>query len=372
MLMTEHAGKSLLKAHGVAVPRGALVKKSGDAATWRGAWPVALKVQVSSGGRGKAGGVLRADSASEAQSHAETLFQREFSGERPQSLLIEPWVEHSRELYLAVTVDGQSGGYVLLYGPSGGVEVEQQAPHKYSFGSPRHFRAHELRVLLAEIEPDGALRERIVTLARRLVFIATSTDALTVEINPLAVLPNGKLLALDAKVIRDEAAAFRQTDIAKDIERARKREPRMVRKALEGNLMMVGLDGEIGLISGGAGMTMAGMDMIAATGLKPACFLDCSSNPTPAGYQLAFDVLDAEPQVKAILVSIFGGGTQIDRVAKVMNEIMKKRKSRKPVVFRMNGTGRDKADVLMREFGLYNHQTLESAIEAVAAAVRPQ
>lgn len=372
MLMTEHAGKSLLESHGVPVPAGVLIRKASDAAKWRGGWPVALKVQVASGGRGKAGGVLRADNAEAAQSHAATLFTREFGGERPASLLLEPWVEHTRELYLAVTVDGESGGYVLLYNAAGGVDVEAQAPQKYAFGSPHNFRGHELRALLATVETDGALRERIVTLARRLAFIATATDALTVEINPLAVLPNARLLALDAKVVRDEAAAFRHADIAEEIERARKREPRMVRKALEGNLMMVGLDGDIGLISGGAGMTMAGMDMLSQAGLKPACFLDCSSNPTPAGYQLAFDVLDAEPRVKAILVSIFGGGTQIDRVAKVMNEIVKKRKSKKPVVFRMNGTGRDRADALMQEFGLTNHPTLESAIDAVTAAVKPQ
>jgi succinyl-CoA synthetase beta subunit len=372
MLMTEYAGKRLLKAHGVAVPAGTLIRRSAQAAKWNGTFPVALKVQVSSGGRGKAGGVVRVNDPAEAQATAQRLLGQRFGGERPASLLMEPWVEHTRELYLAVTVDGQSGGYVVLYSPSGGVDVEEQAPHKYAFGSPREFRAHELRALLADIEQEGALRERIVGLARRLVFIAAATDALTIEINPLAVLPDGKLLALDAKVVRDEAAAFRQTDVAEEIDRAREREPRMVRQALEGNLMMVGLDGEIGLISGGAGMTMAGMDMIAHEGLKPACFLDCSSNPTPAGYRLAFDVLDAEPKVKAILVSIFGGGTQIDRVAKVMNEIMTKRKSRKRVVFRMNGTGRDKADALMREFGLYNHPTLESAVEAVVAAVRPR
>jgi succinyl-CoA synthetase beta subunit len=372
MLMTEHAGKSLLKAHGVHVPAGVLIRKAPDAARWRGTWPVALKAQVASGGRGKAGGVLRADDVTQAQSYAETLLRTEFGGERPASLLMEPWIEHMREVYLAITVDGQTGGYVLLYNAVGGVDVEEQAPQKYAFGSPRDFRAHALRALLAATEPDMALRERIVALGRRLLFIATAADALTVEINPLAVLPNGRLLALDAKVVRDEAAAFRRSDIAEAIDRARRREPRMVRRALEGNLMMVGLGGEIGLISGGAGMTMAGMDMLAHAGLSPACFLDCSSNPTPAGYQLAFDLLDAEPRVKAILVSIFGGGTQIDRVAKVMNDIVKKRKSGKPVVFRMNGTGRDEADALMRSFGLHNQPTLESAIDAVAAAVKPQ
>jgi len=370
--MIEHAGKRLLEAHGVKVPPGILVSKPAHVQRWRGAYPVALKVQVSSGGRGKAGGVVRAADAAEAEAAAQALLGTEFGGERAATLLMEPWVDHSRELYLAVTVDGQSGGYAVLYAPAGGVDVEHQAPHKYAFGPLEGFRAHELRAMLLPVETDAALRERVVALARRLVFIAGATDALTVEINPLAVLPDGKLLALDAKVVRDESAAYRQADVAAEIDRARKREPRMVAKALAGNLMMVGLDGEVGLMSGGAGMTMAAMDMIADAGLTPACFLDCSSNPTPAGYRLAFDVLDAEPKVKAILVSIFGGGTQIDRVAKVMNEIMIKRKSRKPVVFRMNGTGRDQADVVMQQAGLRNHPTLESAVDAVVAALRAQ
>lgn len=123
--------------------------------------------------------------------------------------------------------------------------------------------------------------------------------------------------------------------------------------------------------STGKTLTMAAMDLIADAGLRPACFLNCSSNPTPAGYKLAFDVLDGNPEVKAILVSIFGGGTHIDRVAKVMHEIMAKRKTHKPVVFRMNGTGRDKADELMQAAGLHNHQTLESAVDAVVAPVKP-
>ena len=370
MLMTEHAGKSLLAAHGIAVPDGAVIRNPDQVRRWRGSFPVAVKVQVAAGGRGKAGGVQRADSADAAESAARNLLGRDFGGERARALLIEPWVEHTRELYLALTVDGQAGGYVMLFSPEGGVEVERNAPTRYAFGSPHDFKAPAFREMLCEVEPEGALRERLVALARRLLFLASAIDAVTIEINPLAVLPNGRLLALDAKIVRDEAAAFRQADVAEEIERSRKREPRIVAKALAGNLMMVGLDGEVGLISGGAGMTMAAMDMIADAGLTPACFLDCSSNPTPAGYQLAFEVLDADPKVKAILVSIFGGGTHIDRVAKVMNEIMQKRRSRKPVVFRMNGTGRDQADVVMQQAGLQNHPTLESAVDSIAAAVR--
>lgn len=370
MLMTEHAGKRLLEAHGITVPAGMLIRKPDQVRKWAESGPFALKAQVASGGRGKAGGVVRIDDAQNAPAAAQALFAREFAGERPAALLVEPWVEHTRELYLAVTVDGESGGYVVLYSPAGGMDVEQQAPLRYEFGTPQGFRAHAFRTLLAPLETDGALRERIVAIARRLVFIASALDAITIEINPLAVLPDSKLIALDAKIVRDDAAAFRHADIAAAIEDAHSRESRTVRKALAGNLMMVGLDGEIGLISGGAGMTMAGMDMISDAGLRPACFLDCSSNPTPAGYKLAFDVLDGDAKVKAILVSIFGGGTHIDRVARVMNEIMAQRRSKKPVVFRMNGTGRDKADTVMREGGLHNHDSLESAVDAIVDAMR--
>lgn len=370
MLITEYEGKALLAAHGVAVPRGSVIRDSMQARRWRGAFPIAVKAQVASGGRGKAGGVLRAGTAEEAEQAARTLFDRDFSGERPAAVLLEPWLAHARELYLGLTVDGNAGGYALLYSPAGGVEVEQQAPLKYAFGAPRNFQAHEFRRQLAAVETDGGVRERVVTLARRLLFMATALDAVTIEINPLAVMGDGKLLALDAKIVRDEAAAFRHAEVAAALEAARKREHPAVAKAIQGNLMMVWLDGRVGLISGGAGMTMAAMDLVADAGEQPACFLDCSSNPTPAGYALAFKLLDAEPQVKAILVSIFGGGTHMDRVARVMGDIMKKRRSRKPVIFRLNGTGRERADEVMLEVGLHNHPTIESAVDAVIAEVR--
>lgn len=370
MLIPEHEGKTLLKAHGIAVPQGLVVRNVAQTQRWRGNYPIAVKAQVAAGGRGKAGGVLRAVSAADAERAAQTLFEREFGGERPSAVLLEPWLDHPRELYLGLTVDGSAGGYAVLYSPTGGIDVEQQAPLKYAFGAPRDFHAHELRRLLATVESDGRVRERVVALARRLLFMATALDAVTIEVNPLAVMPDGKLLALDAKVVRDEAAAFRHAEVGEALVAARKRERPAVARAISGNLMMVWLDGRVGLISGGAGMTMAAMDLIADAGEQPACFLDCSSNPTPAGYALAFKLLDEEPQVKAILVSIFGGGTHMDRVARVMSDIMKKRRSRKPVIFRLNGTGRERADVVMQEAGLFNHPTIESAIDAVIAEVQ--
>lgn len=367
MLLVESAGKALLRQAGVAVPAGLLVERASQVSQWTGGYPIALKAQVPSGGRGRAGGVVRAGDAREARQAAARLLATPFAEGPPRSLLLEPWLACQRELYLCVTIDAGSGGYAVLYSAFGGMDVEQHPPVSLAVGTPGSFRGAALRRALLEAERDPAIRERVIALARRLLDLASAADALTVEINPLGVTERGALVALDAKVVRDEAAAFRQGDVAGLIEAERLRQHPAVAKALAGNLMFVRLEGEVGLISGGAGMTLAAMDLIADAGAHPACFLDCSANPTPQGYGSAFEILDGESSVRAILVSIFGGGTQMDRVARVMIELMGARTSAKPVVFRLQGTGIEQANALMSAAGLRNHAVLE---EAVAEAVR--
>ena len=193
-------------------------------------------------------------------------------------------------------------------------------------------------------------------------------DCTTIEINPLARLADGALIAADAKVVRDEWAHFRNHEIRARREAEKQRADEFLRACLEMQHMYVRLDGNIGLISGGAGMTMAAMDMIAEYGGRPACFLDCSPGPTSTrGYRPAFAMLDADAQVKVILVSIFGGGTQMQRVANSMKEVMAERKNEKPVVFRLDGTNVDQVPGIFAQFGAHNHARLE---DAVAEAVR--
>ena len=368
MLLTEHEGKRLLREAGIQVPAGILIRSPETISRRKLAYPVAVKAQVASGGRGKSGGVVRAATAAGARSAARRIFSTRFGGEEPSAVLIEPWLAIKREVYLSLTVDPAAEGYVLLYSPHGGVDIEGgKPPARYDIGPACNFRSYRLRGILAEVEPDPALREKVVALGRRLVELASARDCVTVEINPLALLADGTLVAADAKVVRDEYAAFRAADIREAVEAARKREPKPIARALAGDLMLVWLDGEVGLISGGAGMTMATMDLIGDAGGRPACFLDCSANPTPAGYRLAFDLLDNEPKVKVILVSIFGGLTQMDRVARVMKDIMRQRNSCKPVVFRLNGTNAKRVEEIFTGTGLHNHATLEAA---VADAVR--
>jgi succinyl-CoA synthetase beta subunit len=376
MMMLEHEGKRLLAAAGVPVSDGRVVQRGTRG--WARAvgdmsYPVAAKAQVRSGGRGKQGGVRKADSPEALRTIMKALLAARFGGEKAEAVLIEPWLDIERECYLSVTIDGRAEGYVVLYSPEGGIDIESgEPPVRYAVGAPWQFRVHAMRECIEAVEPDYQWREKVIATAQRLVRLAAMHDCTTIEVNPLAKLADGALLAADAKVVRDEWAHFRNSEISGQRAALKKRADPLLRDCLEMQHMYVRLDGDIALISGGAGMTMAAMDMIAEQGGRPACFLDCSPGPTSTrGYRPAFAMLDADPQVKVILVSVFGGGTQMQRVANSMKEIMSERTSTKPVVFRLDGTNVDQVPGIFEQFGAHNHARLEDAVaEAVRLAER--
>ena len=374
MMMLEYQGKRLLACVGVPVPQGTVIDASASPDTGAAgisAFPVAVKAQVRSGGRGKQGGVRRVKTADELADTVKILLNTSFGGETPDAVLIEPWLAIERETYLSVAVDGRAEGYVVMYAPRGGVEIEEGPPPAcYPVGAPWNFRAHELRKILRDVEPDYQWREKVIALAQRLVRVASMHDCTTIEINPLAKLADGSLIAADAKVVRDDWAHFRNQEIHALREAEKGRVGKLLRDCLDMGHMYVRLDGDIGLMSGGAGMTMAAMDMIADEGGRPACFLDVSPGPTSArGYHPALAMLDADPQVKVILVSVFGGGTQMQRVANSVKDLMAGRKSKKPMVFRLDGTNVDQVPGIFAEFGAHNHARLEDAVsEAVRLA----
>lgn len=372
MMMLECDAKRLLASVGVNVPPGTIWRKGEAAQNVRvSKYPVAVKAQVRSGARGKHGGVQQVKDQAALIATADKLFKTEFSGEKPEALLIEPWLAIERETYLSVAVDGRAEGYVVMYAPRGGVDIEESAPPvRYAVGAPWNFRVHRLREVLEKVEHDYQWREKVIALAQRLIRTAAAHDCTTVEINPLVKLADGTLIAGDAKIVLDEWAAFRNTRIHDECEAQKQRADRYLRACLEMQHMYVRLDGDIGVISGGAGMTMAAMDMIAEYGGRPACFLDCSPGPTSTrGYRPAFAMLDADPAVKVILVSVFGGGTQMQRVANSMKEVMAERTSGKPVVYRLDGTNVDQVPGIFAQFGAHNHARLEDAVgEAVRLA----
>jgi succinyl-CoA synthetase beta subunit len=372
--MLEHEAKALLRFAGIETPAGRVYGRAAAAAgelDWLGEWPVAAKAQVHGGGRGKQGGVVRADDAAALRRATARLLEQDFDGEKPDAVLVEPWLPIRRELYLSLAVDGRADGFVLLYSPTGGVDIEDGTPPaRYEFGQPQNYRGYRFRAVLEAVESDYRVREKVLTLAQRLVTLAVANDCSTIEINPLAVLADDSLLAVDAKIANDEWAAFRNARIRGMIDEERARLDPLLRASLDMGHMHVALDGDIGLISGGAGMTMAAMDMIAAQGGRPACFLDASPGPTSArGYRPALAMLDADPRVKVILVSVFGGGTQMQRVANAMKELHPDRRNPKPTVYRLDGTNVDQVPEILAGFGARNHDSLEAAVaEAVQLA----
>jgi len=373
MMMLEYEGKRFLASAGIPVPEGVVIgngeRSLEEARPRMPAFPLAVKAQVRSGGRGKQGGVQQVKTDDALAATVARLFDTRFGEAKPAALLVESWLPIARETYLSVAVDGRADGYVVMYSPRGGVDIEDgPPPARYPVGTPWNFRIHELRKVLEGVEADYQWREKVVALAQRLVRTASAHDCTTIEINPLVKLTDGALMAADAKVVRDEWAGFRNQEIRQYREAEKQRADPLLRDCLNMQHMYVRLDGNIGLISGGAGMTMAVMDMIADYGGHPACFLDCSPGPTSTrGYRPAFAMLDADPQVKVILVSVFGGGTQMQRVAKSMKEVMAERKSSKPVIFRLDGTNVDQVPGIFVQFGAHNHARLE---DAVAEAVR--
>lgn len=368
MLLTEAVGKHLLRTARISTALGVVVHEEAELNA-HGEWtfPVAAKAQVASGGRGKAGGVVACADNDELAEAFRRIMATEFSGEYPSGILVEPWLTIDRELYLSVVVDPAVAGYAVLYSPTGGVDIESaERVVSYGFGHPEDFRGHELRKVIATVEEDEGVRERVVDLARNLVRLAQNAEATTVEVNPLAVC-QGKLIAADAKVVLDDSAEYRNAHTAKALAESYEREDEVSAACRAARLVFVPLGGSVGLFSGGAGMTMRAMDAVSDAGGSAAGFLDISNNPTPDGVSVALESLQRLEGVDRILISIFGGGLDVGRIAKTLCKLIDDGQISVPIAFRLAGSGTESATEQLAARGLTNHSTLEAAVEELLA-----
>lgn len=368
--LTEHLSKELLARFGVPVQVGLLAATAADAAHAAATFgvPVAVKAQVPVGGRGKAGGIRRADTPAEASSAFEAVTALTFDGLSASEARIEPWESAAAEYYVSVVVDAERAGPVVLVSSAGGVDVESdhavaRIPLREDDSVPGvRFRE---AAYISGIRPNVV--ERLFSVAQSLARAYAALDAKLVEVNPLGVKADGRLVALDGRIIVDDHALYRQPELYRFVtERQPQRAEDVVRDRTK--LEYVRLCGWLGLISGGAGMTMAVMDLIADAGGAPACFLDCSANPTPEGYGAALDLLLEDPDVRAILISIFGGLTQMDRVARTLVKLFAERSPRKPITLRLMGTNAEAASAVLAAAGLTNHRSIEDAVAAAVAS----
>ena len=343
MNLYEHQAKELFARFGIPVPGGRVVNSAEGARQAAEALGgrVVVKAQVLTGGRGRAGGVRLAASPEEAAQAAEVVLGLEIKGFPIRQVLIEEAAEDFRELYLGLTLDRSARRLVMMASSEGGVEIEEVArrtPEKVlrvrldPFLGLHDFQA---RTLAYGLGLAGEEVREFLSIARALTRLARECDATLVEINPLAKTEAG-LLALDAKVVLDDNALFRQKALAvlRDVEA----EPPAEREARALGLSYVELGGDIGCLVNGAGLAMATMDALALYGGEPANFLDIGGGARAEAVGAALRLLLGDPRVRVVLVNIFGGITRCDEVAKGLLEALEELKPAVPVVVRLAGT----------------------------------
>jgi succinyl-CoA synthetase beta subunit len=313
-----------------------------------------VKAQVYAGGRGKAGFVKLVKSADEAReaakfmlTHRMTSYQTGPEGVPVSVLIVAPGVEIAKEYYLGITVDRARNTSTLIASAEGGVEIEEVArksPEKV-IKEPLHpllgLQGYQARDIAFKLGFKDKMAGEAAKVMMNLAKAFQKTDASLAEINPLVVTKDGRLLAIDAKFNFDDNALFRHNDIVAMEDESQER-PLDVR-AKKANLNYIALDGNIGCLVNGAGLAMATMDIIKLHGAEPANFLDVGGSVTAEGAVEAFRIILSDPNVKGILVNIFGGIAKCDLIAEALVKAGREVGFKVPVVVRLEGTNVDKA-----------------------------
>lgn len=385
MKLHEYQAKELLAEYGVAVPRGRLAASApavlAAAAELGGA--VVVKAQVHTGARGKAGGIKLADGAAQAAAAAGQMLgsrlvtnQTGPTGLPVAAVLVEERIALARELYLSVVIDNAAGLPMVIASAAGGIDIEQVAAerpqeiHRVHVDPTCGLQPFQARTLAFAVGLGGELLAPAVEMIGALVKAFEGSDARLIEINPLVVTEEGRLLAGDAKVDVDDNALFRQPDLARL--RDRSQEAEREREAYDAGIdNYVKLDGDIGCLVNGAGLAMATMDAIKLAGGEPANFLDIGTANRRETVVAALRIIGADPDVRAVLVNIFGGLARTDIIAAGVVEARSAGVLPQPTVVRLAGTNvmqgleiLDRAGVeLMRAGGF-----AEAARRAVRAA----
>ena len=377
MDLFEYQGKQLFCAGGIPVARSWMIHPQGpDPLEIVGSLglPLVVKAQVLTGGRGKAGGVRVARTRDELTRDVAEIMAMTIRGKRVVGVLLEEAIDGERELYLALTVDRATKRPLLLFSVRGGVEIEALARDQPQALARQHIDPltglHDAQI--AELADwaglSGRLAAQFAQLVRDLWQLFCAHDATLVEINPLSVTGDGKLIALDAKVTLDGNAAFRHPEWAAYETDADERE----RRAAEAGITYVSLDGDIGVLGNGAGMVMSTLDLIAEAGGAAANFLDVGGGAREARTAAALDLILADERVRALCVTIFGGITRCDEVAHALVNVLSARDAAAaglPVVVRLDGNGAAEGRRIVAEAGLPGVQTAASVWQAVQAAV---
>jgi succinyl-CoA synthetase beta subunit len=368
MKFLEYQVKERFKTAGIPVPEGRLARTPDEATRAAGALgPIAIKAQVPVGGRGKAGGIKLARTPAEARGMAQDVLGLTIKGYKVQEVWCETLVEIARELYLGLTLDRDRRLLVLILSAQGGMEIEDvaaQHPEAIARLHPDPWRGpqpYEIRELIFGAGL-GALQAALVPLVQKLYGLARTLDAITVEINPLAVTRDGGLVAADGKLEVDDNAIFRHKDLVGAEEAG---EDPLEAEAKRRHLTYVRLDGTIGVIGNGAGLVMNTLDLVQQQGGRAANFLDIGGGAKADVVHNALELLAMDPRVKGILINIFGGITRGDEVAKGIIEARRDLGLKLPLVVRMTGTREAEGRKLLEAAGVAPEVTATAAARKI-------
>ena len=365
MKIHEYQAKQVLARYGVPTPRGEMIQKANDARSVaeRLGGTVVVKAQIHAGGRGKAGGVKLAKDPDEAEKIAGEILGKKLvtiqtgpEGRIVQRVLIEEGLQVARELYLGIVVDRAAAKPVFMASTEGGVEIEDVAAQHPEKIMKEHidpavgFRPFQARKLAFGLGlPAGSIGEA-TKLFLNLYRAFEASDASLVEINPFVVTRDDRLLALDAKINFDDNALFRHKDFL-ELRDLNEEDPLEV-KASEYNLNYIRLDGNVGCMVNGAGLAMATMDIIQYAGGQPANFLDVGGGANEEQVRRGFEIILGDPNVRAILINIFGGILRCDVLARGVVAAAQTLGIKVPVVVRLEGTNVDLGRQILRDSGL--------------------
>jgi succinyl-CoA synthetase beta subunit len=369
MKLHEYQAKELFHRWNILVPAGVLITDKHHAEEKIQSMdtppPWVVKAQIHAGGRGKAGGVKLASSAREAASVIDALLgarlvthQTGPEGAVVSKVLVEQGLQIEKEYYLSVTVDRAAGRPIVIFSPSGGMDIEALA-----FSAPEAiFREHvdpalgwmpyQTRNMVYRINPspDPGIIKRIGETIRNLYNLFMSCDCSLVEINPLVITASGDVIAGDAKVDIDNNALFRQKELASIYDYS-EMDP-LERKADEFDLSYIRLDGSVGCMVNGAGLAMATMDVIQAAGAKPANFLDVGGGAGEGKIGKGLEIILSDKRVKAILINIFGGILRCDVLAKGVCSAASNVSVDVPMIVRLRGTNAEEGAAILKKSGL--------------------
>jgi succinyl-CoA synthetase beta subunit len=372
----EYQGKELFRRFGIPVSEGRLATSPDEAreAADELSGQVVVKAQVLTGGRGKAGGVKLADDAADAERKAHDILGLDIRGHIVRKVWIERASEIAKEYYLSLTFDRSEKKPLFMLTREGGVEIEEVAAAKPDAIARLHvnvlegFQPYQARRLIYGAGIDDPDEQRqVLDIVGKLYRCFVETDAMLCEINPLIVTPEGEVKALDSKFTVDESSLFRHPDIAemRDVEAA---DP-MEAFAREKGVTYVKLDGSVGILGNGAGLSMSTVDVVVVAGGRPANFCDLGGGGDAEGVVDALEVINRDPDVRSIFFNIFGGITRCDEVARGILEALHRIEIAVPIVVRLDGTNADEGRAILADAAPANLHVEPTMLDAAKRAV---